>query len=179
MSYTMCVYIETFSHNWVDNLWFHPIIKVAPLIAKATNFDKSQPSFSNKKIKQWTYFLLWHLDSQQLKKKSHLRAFPLKTQITTINYQCCFMVQLVDSSTRMEYTWDIKALACNILLKCLNNAHKNSGVAFDVWAPYSSLMGIKECPKVLKIYIHFHYSRWNDPKLWCKKNLYASNDSNM
>lgn len=90
------------------------------------------------------------------------------------------MVQLVDSSTSMEYTWDIKALTCNILLKCSNNAHKNSGVAdFDVWAPYSSLMGIRGVSKGLKIYIHFHNSRWNDPKLWWKKKLYESNDSNM
>jgi hypothetical protein len=36
-------------------------------------------------------------------------------------------------------------------LKGSNNAHKNSRVAnFDVWAPYSSLMGIKGVSKCFK-----------------------------
>jgi len=138
----------------MDNIWWHPIIKVVPSVARLwilINFNlvsliKTQ---GNKHI-----FSYGTLDNQQFQKRCHLIVLPLKTQIITTNYQVLLHGWSVDSSTKMEYTWNVKAFLCNILLKCVNNAHKNSRANdLDVYIPYSSLMGIRGVSKTLKFSI--------------------------
>ncbi len=88
MSYTMCVTnLGTFSQNWVDNPWWHPIIEVGQLIIRAINFEKSRPSSSNKEKQGNKHIFSYILDNQQLHQRCHLTAPPFRTQITSVNYQ--------------------------------------------------------------------------------------------